>query len=73
MNNFKYIHSGDDGKQTVISGSFLARCVANRSIGGVSIGEDTTMFRFSLSDGGLFTIKMNGSQPEIHYSPPRKR
>ena len=47
MNNFKYIHSGDDGKQTVISGSFLARCIANRSIGGVSIGEDTTMFRFS--------------------------
>jgi hypothetical protein len=31
------------------------------------------MFRFSLSDGALFTIKVSGSQPEIHYSPPRKR
>jgi hypothetical protein len=73
MNNFKYIHDAHDGKKTVISGSFLARCIANRTIGGVSIGEDTTLFRFSLSDGGLVSIKMNGTQPEIHYSPPSDR
>jgi len=73
MNNFKYIHRGDDGKRTVISGDFVARCIANRTIGGVSIGEDTTMFRFSLSDGGVFSVHVNGAMPEIHYSPPPKR
>jgi hypothetical protein len=73
MNNFKYIPDAHDGKKTVISGSFLARCIANRTIGGVSIGEDTTLFRFSLSDGGMVSIRMNGSQPEIHYSPPYNR
>ena len=72
MNNFKYIQDARDGKNTVISGNFLARCIANRTIGGVSIGEDTTLFRFSLSDGGMVSIKMNGTQPEIHYSPPTK-
>lgn len=73
MNNFKYIHRGNDGKRTVISGDFVARCIANRTIGGVSIGEDTTLFRFSLSDGGMLSIQMNGAQPEIHYSPPTRK
>ena len=72
MNNFKYIHQAQDGKKTVISGSFLARCIANRAIGSVSIGEDTTLFRFSLSDGALVSVRMDGAQPEIHYSPPGK-
>lgn len=36
MNNFKYIHEAHDGRKTVISGSFLARCIANRTIGGVT-------------------------------------
>lgn len=72
MNNFRYIHEAHDGRKTVISGDFLARCIANRTIGGVSIGEDTTLFRFSLSDGGLVSIKLNGVHPEIHYSPPAK-
>ena len=73
MNDFRYIHDGNDGKTTVISGDFVARCISNRTIGGVSIGVDTPLFRFSLSDGGLLSIKMNGSQPEIRYSPPRSR
>lgn len=72
MNQFRYIHDGRDGKTTVISGDFLARCIANRTIGGVSIGQDTALFRFSLSDGGLVSIKMNGTQPEIRYTPPTK-
>ena len=70
MNNFKYIHDGRDGKKTVISDIFVARCIANRVIGTVSIGEDSTLFRFSLSDGGLITFRMDGSQPEVHYVPP---
>lgn len=72
MNNFKYIHKAHDGKSTVISGNFLARCIANRTIGMVGIGEDSTMFQFWLSDGAQFRIEIKPNAPEIHYSPPTR-
>ena len=73
MNNFKYIHEGRDGKTTVISGNFLARCIANRTIGMVGVGEDTTMFQFWLNDGAVFRIDIKPNAPEIRYSPPTKK
>ena len=73
MSKFKYVHDGNGGRKTLISGDVVARSIANRTIGSVSIGEDSTMFRFSLSDGGLITFRMDGNQPEVHYVPPSRR
>lgn len=77
MNPLKYIRRGRDGKSALISGDFLARSIAGRTTGVVGVGEDSTMYRFTLPGGARFKINkirakfMTPVRGEINFRRPR--
>ena len=71
MHKFNYKTSTDDNKASgLVNADYIARKLANRSIGIVMVYENDNGIGFSLSDGAKVKFRVNQDGPEVIYYLP---